>query len=81
MIYVKGISGDQLFQDQCKKCHRAGVPPLPAGIPKTIERLRGHKGSLQICKGCNVEKLMPKEDIINVIKFLRVLPRQAQAKP
>ena len=75
LTYVRGIAGDQVFQDKCNSCHGKSVPPLSKAIPKSKEKLNNLRGPMDLCNGCDVEETMNQRQIIDVIKFLRTLPR------
>ncbi len=76
MAYVRGIAGDQVFQEKCNQCHGRSVPPLSESIPKSRKKLNNYKGPMDLCKGCDVESTMNQNQIIDVIKFLRTMPKQ-----
>ena len=75
LSYVRGIAGDQVFQDKCNSCHGKSVPPLSESIPQSRKKLDNYRGPLDLCRGCDVETTMDQKEIIDVIKFLRTLPK------
>lgn len=69
--YVKVVVGDKVFGEKCVKCHQK-IPNIPPEIPDD-KSLKDSNGSIRICKGCDMEKSMTREEQIEVIRFIRYL--------
>lgn len=72
--YATVLVGDRVFEEKCLKCHTKTPPKLRSDIPKDKE-LGQYAGPLDICKACNVEEGLTREETLNVIKFLRSMPK------
>ncbi len=72
LTYARIIMGDVVFQERCIHCHSTRVPPLSESLP-AVEELSGYSGPLDICRSCNIEREMTREEIISVIRFIRTL--------
>lgn len=69
--YARVIAGDKVFAEKCLKCHGKGYPELGDNLRR--EDLGGSAWPFDICRGCDIEKELTKEDALSVIKFLRIL--------
>lgn len=70
--YTRVVVGDNVFQEKCLKCHGGAFPKLRTDIPDT-KALTNFEGQLDICKSCEIEREMSKEELIEVIRYLRTL--------
>jgi cytochrome c5 len=75
LSYVKGVVGDQVFQQKCNSCHTKTVPALPAQIPRNPEKIKNHAGTVTICSAPGLEKATTNAEAMELIKFLRALAR------
>jgi len=71
--YSKVIVGDKVFNDKCIICHKK-IPNMPAGIPED-KSLKGSSSTIRICKHCDIESTMTREEQIEVIRFIRRLKK------
>ncbi|MBI5327496.1 MAG: cytochrome c [Deltaproteobacteria bacterium] len=69
--YVRVIVGDKVFDDKCVKCHEK-IPGIPPDVPDN-KALKDYSGTIKICKACEIEKELSRDEQIEVIKFIRYL--------
>lgn len=79
LAYVRAIVGEKVFEEKCMKCHTRGLPSLRSDVPKNSE-LKDYKGKLDICPGCNLEKEVTREELLEVIRYIRTLSDGAAGK-
>lgn len=72
LAFVRGIVGEKVFEEKCMKCHTRGLPSLRPDVPKNSE-LKDFKGKLDICRGCDLEKEVTREELLGVIRYIRAL--------
>lgn len=70
--YARVVAGDRVFEEKCLRCHAGSAPKLRTDIPET-KTLKNFEGPLDICKSCEIEREMSKEELIEVIRYLRTL--------
>lgn len=73
LTYVKLIVGEKVFAEKCLKCHGRGTPSVPSTVSKEAELKKSDK-PLDICRGCEVESELSKEELLGVIRYLRAIP-------
>ncbi len=71
LSYVRVIVGDKVFEEKCLKCHEK-MPMIPPNIPEE-KSLKDSSEVIRICKACEIEKELTREEQIEVIKFIRYL--------
>ena len=69
LSYVRVIVGDKVFEDKCLKCHEK-IPRIPPDIPDE-KALKDSGDAIRICKACEIEKELTREEQIEVIRFIR----------
>ncbi len=69
--YVRVIVGDKVFEEKCLKCHEK-IPQIPPQIPEE-KVLKDSSEAIRICKACEIEMELTREEQIEVIKFIRYL--------
>jgi cytochrome c5 len=77
LSYVRVVAGNKVFDEKCAgaQCHgTTTLPKFGSKIPKS-EELKNYTGELDICKACNIEGEISREDLINVIKYIRTLSK------
>lgn len=75
LSYIRVLSGDRLFQDKCTGCHGTkGVPPLPASIPKNLEKIKDKDTPLAFCTSLGSGHSLTHGEVVHVVKFLRNMP-------
>ncbi|MBI5683102.1 MAG: cytochrome c [Deltaproteobacteria bacterium] len=72
LTFVRLVAGEKAFDEKCAKCHSSSIPKLRADVPDT-KTLKNSQGQLDICRGCEIEKEMTNEELIEVIKYMRTL--------
>ncbi|MBI5874519.1 MAG: hypothetical protein HZB81_01500 [Deltaproteobacteria bacterium] len=70
--YARVVIGDKLFEEKCLRCHAQYFPKLRKDIPDA-KALKNFEGQLDICKSCEIEREMSNEELIEVIRYLRML--------
>ncbi len=73
--FTRGISGDGVFEERCDKCHSRSVPALGKMLPKTRQKLMDHEGDLNVCSGHDIEKTMSRQELADVVTYLRTLEK------
>lgn len=71
LSYVRVIVGDKVFEEKCLKCHQK-MPKIPPEIPQE-KALQDSGDAIRLCKACEIEKELTREEQIEVIKFIRHL--------
>lgn len=74
LAYARVVAGDRVFEGKCLRCHGGSTPRLRADIP-AAKALKNFEGPLDICRACEVEREMTREELIEVIRYLRTLGR------
>ncbi|MBI5286107.1 MAG: cytochrome c [Deltaproteobacteria bacterium] len=72
LMYARVVAGDKVFEDKCLRCHSGSFPRLRGNLPAT-KGLKDFTGMLDVCRSCEVEREMTREELIEVIKYLRTL--------
>lgn len=75
LSYVRVITGDKVFEEKCSKCHqRSAAPSIPTGIPED-NALKSFEGSLDVCGFCDIESDLTRDELLQVIRYIRALPK------
>lgn len=69
LSYVRVIVGDKVFEEKCLKCHQK-MPQIPPEIPEE-KALKDSSEAIRICRACEIEQELTREEQIEVIKFIR----------
>lgn len=72
LTFARIVAGDKIFEERCLKCHSSSLPRLRTGVPDT-KNLKNLEGPMDICRSCEIEKEMTNEELIEIIRYLRML--------
>lgn len=72
--YIRGMAGEQVFQQQCSSCHENSVPALSSAFPGSRKAVLEYAGEIDFCTS-EVEVNMSRKDIADVAVFLTSLER------
>jgi len=74
LSYIRVIVGDKVFEEKCLRCHTRsqGAYTIPSDIPWG-DALKDFTGPLDICKACNIESELTREELLAVIQYIRAL--------
>ena len=71
--YVRGIAGTNVFVEQCSECHSENHPALNHSFQESRASLIAHEGKIEICSGDDIEESISRQELVDVITYLRTL--------
>ncbi len=73
--FARGMTGEKVFEERCLECHESGVRMINDSLPGTRSELISATGEIEICSGGDVEQNTPREELADVVTYLRVLKK------